>query len=285
MGYLMKLIKGPGSPKLSERLIERNDLDYVEVTSKIFPDGEIYVKLSESVNNEDCYLVQTTYPNRRLIELFFIQDALIGNGAKSVNVIIPYYSYARQDQKFELGEGISSRAIAKRLQIQTESFYSVDLHSEKIIDFFDIEAENYTAMRLLGVHSELYEPDLLISPDEGGKDRVKMAADEIGIGWDYLEKKRLDGETVEIRPKNIKAEGKKVIILDDIISTGGTMREAAKQLLEQGADQVHAGCTHGLFVDDAFGKLDDICDSVFCTDTIENIGCEVTIAPLFDELF
>ncbi len=281
----MKLIKGPGSPKLSERLIERNDLDYVEVESKIFPDGEIYVKLSKSVEDEDCYLVQTTYPNRRLLELFFIQDALIGNGARSVNVIVPYFSYARQDQMFKEGESISSRAIAERIQIQADSFYSVDLHSEKITDFFKIEADNYTAMRLLGVHSELYEPDLLISPDEGGIDRVKMAADEIDTEWDYLEKKRLDGETVEIKPKNIEAEGKKVVILDDIISTGGTMMEAARQLLEQGADQVHAGCTHGLFVDDAFDKLDEICDSVFCTDTIESNGCEVTVAPLFDSVF
>ncbi|MGM0404876.1 MAG: ribose-phosphate diphosphokinase [Thermoplasmatota archaeon] len=281
----MKLIKGPGSPKLSERLIERNDLDYVEVKSKIFPDEEIYVKLSKSVKDEDCYLVQTTYPNRRLLELFFIQDALIGNGARSVNVIVPYFSYARQDQMFKEGESISSRAIAERIQLQADSFYSVDLHSEKIINFFKIDADNYSAMRLLGVHSELYEPDLLISPDEGGIDRVKMAADETNTEWDYLEKKRLDGETVEIKPKNIKAEGKKVVILDDIISTGGTMREAARQLLEQGADQVHAGCTHGLFVDDAFDKLDEICDSVFCTDTIESNGCEVTVAPLFDSVF
>ncbi len=281
----MMLIKGPGSPKLSERLIERNDLNYIEVKSKIFPDGEIYIKLSGSVEGEDCYLVQTTYPNRGLLELFFIQDALIGNGARSVNVIVPYFSYARQDQMFKEGESISSKAIAERIQIQADSFYSVDLHSEKIIDFFKVEANNYTAMRLLGVHSELYEPDLLISPDEGGIERVKEAAKEIDAEWDYLEKKRLDGETVEIKPKNIKTEGKKVVILDDIISTGGTMREAARQLLDLGADQVHAGCTHGLFVEDSYEKLDDICDSVFCTDTIENIGCEVTVAPLFDDLF
>ncbi|MFW5903882.1 MAG: ribose-phosphate diphosphokinase [Candidatus Saliniplasma sp.] len=279
------LIKGPGSPKLSERLIERNDLEFIEVRSKVFPDGEIYVNLSGSVEGEDCYLVQTTYPNRRLLELFFIQDALFGNGAKSVNVIVPYFSYARQDQMFQKGEAISSRAIAERIQIQASSFYSVDLHSKKIIDFFDIDAVNHTAMGLLGVHSELYEPDLLISPDEGGINRIKKAAEEIDTDWDYLEKKRLDGETVEIKPKNINVEGKKVVILDDIISTGGTMREAAKQLLEQGAEQVHAGCTHGLFVDNAYKKLDEICDSVFCTDTIEAVGCEVTVAPLFDEIF
>lgn len=279
------MIKGPGSPELSDRLIERNDLDHVEVESKIFPDGEIYVSLSGDVEGEDCYLVQTTYPTRRLIELFFIQDALVGNGAKSINVIVPYFSYARQDQMFEPGEAVSSRALAKRIEIQAESFHSVDMHSEKIIDFFNIPCENHTAMSLLGMHSEIYEPDLLISPDEGGVDRVKIAADEINTDWDYLEKKRIDGETVQIKPKNIKVEGKKVVILDDIISTGGTMREASKQLLEQGAEQVHAGCTHGLFVDDAKERLMDICDSVFCTDTIEKGKCELTVAPLFEEIF
>jgi len=279
------LIKGPGSPELSERLVERNDLESVEVNSKVFPDGEIYVSLPDDVEDKDCYLVQTTYPNRRLLELFFIQDAIIEAGAKSINVIVPYFSYARQDQLFEPGEAISSRAIAERIQLQADSFYSVDLHSEKILDFFDIRAVNRSAMRLLAVHSQLHDPDILISPDEGGKERVKVAADEIDRDWDYLEKKRIDGETVEIKPKNIRIEGKKVVILDDIISTGGTMREAARQLLEQGAEEVHAGCTHGLFVGDSYEKLDEICDSVFCTDTIESDRSDLTVAPLFEELF
>lgn len=279
------LIKGPGSRKLCDRITEKNDeIDMVDVESKIFPDGEIYVRLEDDVQGEDCYLIQTSYPNRNLIELFFIQDALIENGAESITVIAPYYSYARQDQIFEQGEGLSARSIANRIQIEAKAFYSVDLHSEKILDFFDISSYNLTAMPLLADHAEVYDPDLFISPDEGGVERVKKAAEEVEIEWDYLEKKRIDGENVEISTKNIGVEGKTVVILDDIISTGGTMREAAKQLLDQGAEEVHAGCTHGLFVGDAMEKLDEICDSIFCTDTIECEKTEVTVSPYLEEI-
>ena len=279
------LIKGPASPGLSERIVKKCDLDFIEVKSKIFPDGEIYVSLSDGVEGKDCYLIQTTYPNRRLLELFFIQNALVEGGANSINIIVPYLSYARQDQLFEPGEAISSKAIAERIQLQADSFYSIDLHSEKILDFFEIQSCNYSAMRLLASHSQLYEPDLLISPDEGSAERVKIAAKEIDREWDYLEKTRIDGETVEIKPKNIRVEGKKVVILDDIISTGGTMREAVKQLLEQGAEEVYAGCTHGLFVNDAYEQLDSICDGVFYTDTIESDRSDLTVAPLLEGIF
>lgn len=278
------LIMGPGSPVLCDKLIEKFDLESSNVKTKIFPDKEYYVQLEDSVDGKDCYLVHTTYPNKRLIQLFFIQDALIENGASSVNVIVPYYGYARQDQKFEEGEAISARAIAERIEIQSDSFYSVDLHSEKIVDFFDIPAKNLTAMGLLAHHTERFEPDLFISPDEGGVNRVRKAAEEVDMDWDYLEKTRIDGETVEIKPKNMEVEGKRVVILDDIISTGGTMTEAAKQLREQGAEKVYAGCTHGLFAEDALDRLDDVCDRVFCTDTIEGEKSEVTIAPILEDI-
>lgn len=278
------LIKCPGSSELSDRLEEKYDLDSVKVEKEVFPDGEIYVKLSGDVKGEDCYIVQTTYPNQHLIELFFIQDALYENGAEKVEVIVPYFSYGRQDKRFEPGEPVSARAIANRIQEQAESFYSVDLHSKEIVDFFDIPAENLSAMRLLADHAELYDPHMFVSPDEGGIERVKIAADEVDIDWDYIEKTRIDGETVEMETKKLDVEGKKVVLLDDIISTGGTMTEAATKIREQGADKVIAGCTHGLFVEDASERLDEICDDVFCTDTIECEKTEVTISPLLKDV-
>ncbi|MFW6040493.1 MAG: ribose-phosphate diphosphokinase [Thermoplasmatota archaeon] len=278
------LIKGPGSPTLSDKLIDEYDLNQVEVRSKIFPDGEIYISLEGEVEGEDCYLVHTTYPNKRLIELFFLQDALVENGARSVNVIVPYYSYGRQDKRFEKGEAISARAIAKRIEVQADSFYSIDLHSKDIIDFFDIPSYNLTSMRLLAEHSMKFEPDILISPDEGGVERIKRAATEVELKWDYLEKIRISSDSVEIKPKSIDVSGKNVVILDDIISTGGTMTEAAKQLKEQGAERVYAGCTHGLFVEDAMDRLDNVCDRIFCTDTIECEKSEVSVSPLLEDV-
>lgn len=277
------LIKGPASTDLTEKVAEITGEDTVDVKTKKFPDGEIYVKLEGDVNGKECTLIQTSYPNRHLLELYMIQDALKGNGAESLDIVVPYYSYARQDQLFEKGEAVSARAFAKRLEIEANKFYSIDLHSEKIVDFFEIDAENLSAMPILARHSETKDPDFLISPDEGGIERIKKAAREIDLEWDYLVKKRLDAETVKIKPKNIDVEGKSVVILDDIISTGGTMTEAAKQLKKEGAEEVHAGCTHGLFAENALDRLEKVCDSVFCTDTIEQERSEVSVAPLIAE--
>ncbi len=280
---VIMLVKGPGSPALCDRLEKSLDGNAVDVEHKIFPDGERYVHLKGDVSGEDCVLVHTTHPSENLLDLFFLQDAVFQGGASSLNIVVPYFSYGRQDQCFSDGEAISSRAIARRIEIEANSFYSIDLHSSKITDFFSIPATNLSAMSWLADHAELYDPDLFLSPDEGGIQRIKKAAEEVEIEWDYLVKERIDGETVKIEPKGIEVEGKTVVILDDIISTGGTMFEAAKQLAEQGADEVHVGCTHGIFVGDAFQRLKGVCDSIFCTDTIEGKGNEVTVAPLILE--
>ncbi len=274
------LVKGPGSPALCERLAERLDADVVDVEHNIFPDGEHYVRLLDDVHGEDCVLVQATYPDENLLELFLIQDAIFENGANSLALVVPYYSYARQDKRFMTGEPVSARAISRLIEVGCDSFFSIDLHSENVLDFFNIPSTNLSAMPLLVDHACLFDPDILLSPDEGGKERVMQAAEGTEIDWDYLVKKRIDGETVIIEPKGMKAEGKTVVILDDIISTGGTMVEAARQLFEQGAEEVHAGCTHGLFVGDSLKCLEALCDSVFCADTVECERSEVTVAPL-----
>ncbi len=276
----MMLVKGPGSPILCDRLAERLDTDVVDVDRKIFPDGEHYVRLLGDVDDEDCVLVQANYPDDNLLELFLIQDAIFENGASSLVVVVPYFSYGRQDKRFRAGEPVSARAISRLIEARSDSFFSIDLHSKKALDFFTIPAANLSAMPLLADHARSYDPDILLSPDEGGKERVKLAAKDTGIEWDYLIKERLDGETVKMEPKGMRVEGKTVVILDDIISTGGTMVEAARQLFEQGVEEVHAGCTHGLFVGDSLKRLEDLCDSVFCTDTVECESSEVTVAPL-----
>ncbi|MBS3817008.1 MAG: ribose-phosphate diphosphokinase [Candidatus Thermoplasmatota archaeon] len=278
------LVEGPASRELCDKISEQTGKETVKVKSKVFPDGEIYVKLKGDVEGKNCTVVQTTYPNQHLLELYMIQDALKENGAASIDVMVPYYAYARQDKIFEEGEPISARAFAKRIEMDADNFYSIDLHSEKIVDFFDIPAENLSAMPLLARYSKEKDPDILFSPDEGGVERVKKAAEELQMQWDYLEKTRIDANTVEIKPKNIDVGGKSVVILDDIIATGGTMTEAAKQLKKAGAEEVHAGCTHGLFAGDAVEKLEKACDSVFCTDTIEQEKSQVSVAPLFADV-
>jgi len=279
------LVKGPASPLLCNKLANKTDVETVKVKTKVFPDGERYVKLDEDVEGKSCAVVQTTYPTQHLLELFMIQNALKENGAGSIRIVVPYYSYGRQDKIFEKGEAVSAKAFARRIEVEADEFYSIDLHSEEIVDFFDIPAENISAMTRLAEYSmKEKKPDLLIAPDEGAKNMVKDAALSVGLEWDYLEKTRIDANTVKIKPKSIDVKDKSIVILDDIISTGGTMTEAARQLKESGAEEVHAGCTHGLFAGDAKERLGSVCDSFFCTDTIEQERSEVSVSPLLTDL-
>lgn len=275
------LIKGPGSPGLCEKLGEDSGIG---VTTERFPDGEIYVRLNGNVAGEDCVLVQTTHPNDHLLELMFILDALRDNGARTVTAVVPYFGYSRQDKAFKEGEGVSSRAIARMISSYADRFFTIDIHGERILDFFDIPSTNLTALDLLMEYSMGFEPDLFLAPDEGAKERVNSCSRGFEVPWDHLEKTRIDGSTVEIKPKEMDVQGMTVVILDDIISTGGTMIEASKQLYDMGAEEVHAGCTHGLFTGGSWKRLEKHFDSVFCTDTIEGSRCEVSVAPLLEEL-
>lgn len=277
------LVKGPGSPGLSDKIAKISGMDTVEVEHKVFPDGERYLRLLDDVEGEDCVLVQATYPLNNLFDLILLQDAISENGGRSLSVVVPYYSYSRQDKCFRPGEAISARVIADLIQARADSFYTVDIHSLAVLDYFNIPSFNMSAMSLLMGHAETYDPDILLSPDEGGKERVKIAANDAGMEWDHLVKNRIDGNTVRIEPKEVDVDGKTVVILDDIISTGGTMFEASRRLKELGARKVHAGCTHGLFVGDCLQKLKSVCDSIFCTDTVECENSVVSVAPLVAE--
>ena len=223
-------------------------------------------------------LVQTAYPDEKIIELFLLQDAIKEFKVKSLVTVIPYFGYARQDKKFNLGEPISAKTLVKHFQLTTDSLITVDIHEEGIIDWFDIPAKNISGMPQIGEYLRNLNPDIIVAPDKGALDLAKMVADVTGCEWDYLEKTRIDGETVEMKAKNLSVSDKKVAIVDDIIATGGTIVKATEHLKSQGAKEVYAACTHGLFAKNALSRLKHVCDEVISTDTIENETSVVSVA-------
>jgi ribose-phosphate pyrophosphokinase len=274
----MIVVSGSASQSLSKLLAAELGCGLANTESRRFPDQECYVRIHEELNGEEVVVVQTTYPDEKIIELFLLQDAVREFEVSQLITVIPYFSYARQDKKFNPGEPISAKTMAEHIQISSDSVITVDIHEESILNWFEIPAKNISAMPQIGVHLKNLLPDIIIAPDKGALELAESVASVVGCDWDYLEKTRIDGEHVEMKAKNIDVSNKKVAIVDDIIATGGTIVKATEQLKMQGAEKVYAVCTHGLFAKNALPKLQKVCDGVISTDTIENETSVVSAA-------
>ena len=276
----MYVVGGSASPSLSKELAKCLKAKLAKEETKRFPDDECYVRIDDDLSDEDVFLVQTAWPDKNIVELLLLQDAIKEFEVSSLTTVVPYFGYARQDKQFMPGEPISARAIARAIQINTDELITVDVHSPSVIDWFDdISAHNVAAYPQIGRHLKGKGIDLILSPDEGRADNAKRVADVVNCEADYLVKERIDGATVVMTPKKLDAKGKKVAIVDDIISTGGTIIKAAEQLRKLGAANIYAVCTHGVFACNAVPKLEEACDEICTTDTIENPKTCITVAP------
>jgi ribose-phosphate pyrophosphokinase len=282
----MYIIGGTASKNIAEDLAKELKIPLANTISKRFPDDEFYVRITEDIRKKDVIIVQTTYPDPNLVELFLLQNAAEESGAKNITVVIPYYGYARQDTKFQDGEPISAKAIANLISLTADKVITVDPHKEHILDFFSTSAQSCTAVPEIAKYFKNKKIDMILAPDKGALERAKQASDIINCEFDHMEKTRIDGTTVEIKPKNLDAQNKNVAIIDDIISTGGTMAKSIKELKKQGAKKVYVSCTHGLFAGEAIKKLSTSgCDEIISTDTIKSRFSKVKIAPAVAKLF
>ncbi len=261
-----------------------------------FPDGEIHIRIDESVRGRDTYIIQSTCPpvNENLMELCIFLDTLRRASAARVTAIIPYYGYSRQDRKVIGREPITAKLVANLLEAAGASrVLCVDLHSPALQGFFEIGMDHLTASHSLANH--LRQQDLsqsiIVSPDTGGVKRADVFSKILGLPLAILHKRRESGDTVNVRAVIGDVHGKKPIIVDDIISTGSTIREATDELLRAGAEpDISIVATHPIFVGKVIEKLDHpaikriiVTDSVSLheevTKKLHNIEI-VSLAPL-----
>jgi len=281
----MYIIGGTASRSVAEDLADILNGKIVNTISKRFPDGELYVRILDHISDKDVIIIQTTYPDPNIIELFLLQNAATEAGAKTITVVIPYYGYARQDTKFQDGEAISAKALASLISLNADKVITVDPHKEHILNFFSTPAYSCSAVSEIAKYLIEKEIDMVLAPDKGAVDRAKKASEIINCEFDYMEKTRIDGTTVEIKPKNLDAKNKNVAIIDDIISTGGTMSLSIKELKKQGAKKIFVACTHGLFAGDAIKKLSTAgCEEIISTDTIISDFSKVKIASVIADV-
>jgi ribose-phosphate pyrophosphokinase len=254
-----------------------------------FPDGEGYVRFDEKVKNvKEILIVQSLYypQDEHIMQLFFMIDALKDLNIK-INLLIPYMAYARQDKRFKDWESVSGISLAKMIdRFDLESKYTVDIHDLKVTKAMN--GENLSAMPLIAdylMDLNLKEP-VIISPDKGSVERAKIVADQMDAEFDHLEKTRLSGDTVEIRPKEINTKNRDVAIVDDIISTGGTMAKACEVLKREGTLKVLSGATHLLMISNAEERLKKAgIDGIFGSDSIPSKFSDISIASVIEEMY
>lgn len=279
----MYVIGGSASTALAERVSrELGNAPFGIPFVKRFPDGELYLRVGGRLTDEEVVLVQSTRTDRDVIELLLLEDAVREAGARKLFVVVPYFGYARQDRPFFPGEPVSARAFGRHVELEADAVVTVDIHSPPTVASFSKPAFEASGIPAIARLLRERPVDLLVSPDKGGMERVRRMAQLLDKPWMALEKKRIDSERVELAlPASGTPDlaGKRVVILDDVISTGGTIVEAARLLQKQRVGSIAAACTHGLFLKDAFERIKAVADDLYSTDTLDNPAEKASVAP------
>jgi len=281
----MKVVGGSASVPLARGIAKEVRAGFVDVAFEKhpggFPDGEQYVRLLGSVASEHVVLVQTTHPDPMLVEFLLLADAIRDAGARRITAVVPYFGYGRQDKRFLDGEPISAKTIAKHIAVDCDELLTMAIPADpEILKTFPLPTREVSGMPAIGRYLKSAKVDVLLAPDEGALRLAKEASAVAGVPFDFLVKERIDSYTVKIEPKALAVKGKSVGIVDDVISTGGTIATAAQELRAQGARRVIAACVHGLFVGKAEANL-KACDDVIATDTVLSPHTKVSVAPEF----
>ncbi len=256
---------------------------------KTFPDGESYLRVSDPalVGGETVVLVHTTYPqqDKRVTELLLLIDLLRELGARKIIAAVPYMAYARQDTRFRDGEAVSIRTLFRLIESAgADEFLTVDLHKEASLGAFRIKARNIHATDAIADYLKgagLSDPYIL-SPDKGAIELAKRVGDRLNAEYGNFEKTRdrITG-AITMRGERVDARGRDAVIIDDMISTGGTIAKAAAILKGEGARRVMAVCTHPLLVAGAAERMRASgVDEVLGTDTVESGISRIPVAPL-----
>lgn len=287
----MKIICGPASRELAEKIAENIDVDAIPVSSKVFPDGENYIRLEGNLQDEHVVIVQTTSPpqqDNRLMQLAFMADAARRNGAKQITATTPYLAYARQDRIFLQGETISIETVAQMLHAAgINQLLTVNVHSESALARFPFPAKTLSAIPLLAQYfvEKGCKGAFALAPDKGAMYIANQAQQILQGKSGHLEKQRdrYTGQTTQTAT-HLNVQDQTVIIFDDIISTGGTIVGAARILKERGAKHIYTACVHPLLIGDAEKRiLDAGVEEIVGTDSVPGKNSKVSLAPLISK--
>lgn len=274
----MKVIYTENSQVLASKTARCLGCKTSEVKFNKFPDGEHYLRIGEL--DDEIVIISSTTDSESIMQVILMLDACEG---KDVTLVLPYMGYARQDKKFNDGEPISARAMARALSEGAARVFTVNIHDISVMNHFKCPATNLSVAPEIGeyIKGMGLESPLILSPDEGAWNFAKSVAAVGGWDCDHLNKTRLSGSEVTMAPKHLEAKDRDCVIVDDIIATGGSMALAASMLKEQGAVSVRAAGVHGVFASGGYIKLMQAgLADVASSDTIEKASSKFTASKI-----
>ena len=292
----LKLISGSANTALATRIAEILDVQLTDPRLRHFPDGEINVKIEDSMRGHDVFVIQPTSPpvNEHLMELFIILDALRRASAGRVTAVIPYYGYARKERKTQPREPISAKLVANFITLAgADRLLLFDLHAEAIEGFFDVPTDHLSPHRIVSEHLKTLglKHLTIVAPDAGGGRRAEAVANDLGAPIAFGYKRRPDEQSVEVIAISGDVKGRDCVVVEDIITTGNTVSQLAVALRQQGANRVIIAATHPVLSGDAMQKLRkaDV-EEVIVSDTVpippEKMDARLkvlSVAPLLAE--
>lgn len=275
-GENLVVFTGNSNPDLAKAIADYLEIPVGQALVGQFNNGEIRVQIEENVRGAEVFLVQPTCGNVNdsLMELLIMCDALTRSSAKNITCIVPYYGYARQEKKTTGREPITAKLVANLMtSAGCDRVITIDLHAAAIQGFFDIPVDNLMSMKIMVDYfrsKKIPKEELVVvSPDAGGVNRARKFAERLGAGLAIIFKRRPRPDAVDVMDFVGDIDGKTVLIVDDIISTGGTLLRGAELLVERGAKRVFAATTHGLFAGNAIEAIEASCiEEVMVTDTV-----------------
>ncbi|GGB51109.1 ribose-phosphate diphosphokinase [Virgibacillus dakarensis] len=292
----LKVFSLNSNRQLAEEIANHIGTTLGKCTVSAFSDGEIQINIEESIRGCDVYIVQSTSSpvNTHIMELLIMIDAVKRASAKSINIVMPYYGYARQDRKARAREPITAKLVANLLETAgADRMITIDLHAPQIQGFFDMPIDHLQGVPILSSYFEEknLEDIVIVSPDHGGVTRARKMADRLKAPIGIIDKRRPRPNVAEVMNIVGNIEGKTAILIDDIIDTAGTITLAANALIENGAKEVYACCTHPVLSGPAIERIDDSkIKELVITNTIplpkeKRIAKikELSVAPLMSE--
>jgi len=278
------------SSKLAKKIAKGIDAKFSQTEVSTFPDGDLYLRFKTEVKDKKVIIVESFQPNSNeaLINIIFAAQTAKSLGAKKVVLFCPYLAFMRQDKRFNSGEAINAQIMSKLLNENIDKILTIDPHLHRILkmkDVFTIPAKNLTANHVIAQFiKKNFKNVAVIGPDWESFQWADQISEEIWVEDTVLEKDRHSTRKVDVEvTKEINLEGKNIVIVDDIISTGNTMIKAAKEAKKRGAKSINAIGVHGLFVERGLPKMQKYFDSIYTVNTIEHETNKIDISPIIIE--
>ena len=284
----MLIVPGPASRELAQRVSDILGIEALALESKIFPDGDSYFRSDKDLSGQDIAIIQSTYPpqDRNLMQLFLLIDGLRDLGCGRIYAVVPYLAYMRQDKRFLDGEMISAQTILKLFNcLQIERLITIDIHNKESLNSIRSTGIDLSAIPLFTdwIRNSSWKTPLIVAPDKGALTRAEAVSKSLGTDYatGMKTRDRKTGKVTTEFDSNLRAHGRVAVIVDDTIARGDTVIKTAEILLNRGATEVAALCTHGLFLENAVARMHEAgVGEVIATDTIPSASSKISVAPI-----